>query len=204
MKRMLLVSAMLMAMPAFAEQYLVKYKDVKTYNHVTSFSFSANKVGDMLVLGHHDAGKYIKVDIASNKKVQVLAQLLSQPGVQYVVPNFKLHAYTTPFDAKALKDQWSMSKINAEKAWTKAGNKGSKNVLVAVIDTGVDYKHTNLAPNMVPGYNFKDNNNDPMDKTSAQNPGHGTHCSGVIGATGLVDGGIVGMSPGFLPLEILR
>lgn len=205
MKRMLLIAATMMAMPALAEQYLVKYKDAKAYKQLSSLSFSANKTGEMLVLGHHDAGKYIKVDIDKSKKVKVLTQLLSEPGVQYVVPNFKLHAFNAPIEIQALKDQWSMSKINAAKAWAKAGNKGSKKVLVAVIDTGVDYNHTNLAPNMVPGFNFKDNNNDPMDKTSAQNPGHGTHCSGVIGATGVVDGGIVGMSPevSILPLRFL-
>ena len=59
---------------------------------------------------------------------------------------------------------------------------------------------------MVQGYNFKDNNNDPMDKTSpGGNPGHGTHCSGIIGGTGLIDGGIEGISPvvSIMPLRFL-
>ena len=52
---------------------------------------------------------------------------------------------------------------------------------------------------------FKDKDNDPMDKTSQQNPGHGTHCAGIVGANGLVDGGIVGMSPDvtIMPIRFL-
>ncbi|MNS87220.1 Thermitase [compost metagenome] len=104
-----------------------------------------------------------------------------------------------------MKDQWAIAKVQAEKAWKRAGNKGNRNVIVAVIDTGVDYRHKNLAPNMVQGYDFKENDNDPMDKTSSANPGHGTHCAGAVGATGLVDGGIVGLAPevSIMPLRFL-
>jgi thermitase len=97
-----------------------------------------------------------------------------------------------------------LAKVNAPAAWAKAGNKGSKNVLLAVIDTGTDYRHKNLAPNMVPGYDFRDNDADPMDEVG-QNPGHGTHCAGIVGATGLVEGGISGISPevSIMPLRFL-
>lgn len=44
-----------------------------------------------------------------------------------------------------------------------------------------------------------------MDKTGSQNPGHGTHCAGIIGATGTVDGGTIGISPelSIMPLRFL-
>lgn len=89
--------------------------------------------------------------------------------------------------------------INAEKAWTVT--KGSKSIKIAVIDTGVDYTHEDLKNNImineaelnglpgvdddgngyvddIYGYDFANNDNDPMDKH-----GHGTHCAGVIGAS---------------------
>ena len=65
---------------------------------------------------------------------------------------------------------------------------------MAVIDTGVDYTHPDLAANIwtnpvrrrrtatrgdLHGYNFADNNGNPMD-----NNGHGTHVAGTIGAVG--------------------
>lgn len=117
-----------------------------------------------------------------------------------------MKAFSAPIEIEALKEQWAISKVQAEKAWTRAGNKGSKKIVVAVIDTGVDYKHKSLASNMMAGYDFKDKDNDPMDKTSQQNPGHGTHCAGIVGANGLVDGGIVGMSPDvtIMPNSIFR
>ena len=115
-------------------------------------------------------------------------------------------------------EQWALSnsgqnggKTNADvaalKAWLKT--QGSTDVVVAVLDSGVDYKHTDLAANMwlrpdnisqyrdaelgtfddSHGFNAADNLSDPMDEN-----GHGTHCSGIIGAEGDNDEGIAGIN----------
>lgn len=206
MKKTLLLASMLVAtqvlsLQAKAGEFLVKYKNSSAYNLVWNMSDTKT----FTVMSTHSVGNLMKIDIPKMQEAAVITKLLKNKNIEYVVPNFKLHAIRAPLDMAALKEQWAMAKVNAEKAWQRAGNKGNKNVLVAVIDTGVDYRHTALSPNMVPGFNFKDNNADPMDKTSAQNPGHGTHCAGVIGATGLVDGGIVGLSPevSIMPLRFL-
>lgn len=88
--------------------------------------------------------------------------------------------------------------INVAQAWSIT--KGNKNVKIAVIDTGVDYSHPDLAANIwvneaeangkpgvdddgngfiddIHGYDFANNDGDPMDGN-----GHGTHCSGTIAA----------------------
>lgn len=183
-------------------EYLVKYNSNRGYQLLAAGQLRNPAVR---VMSHLPTAQLFKVSIDQSSKVIALADLMSQPGIEYVVPNAKLYAFTAPVEASALKEQWSMTKVQAEQAWQRAGNKGSRNVLVAVIDTGVDYKHGALSPNMVPGYDFKGNDADPMDETGSQNPGHGTHCAGVIGATGLVDEGIVGISPevSIMPLRFL-
>ncbi|MBS1985152.1 MAG: S8 family serine peptidase [Bdellovibrionales bacterium] len=85
--------------------------------------------------------------------------------------------------------------ISATKAWTIS--KGSRNVVVAVVDTGFDYTHPDLKDNAwskagqptVHGYNAITDKLDPMDDNL-----HGTHCSGTIGAVGDNGAGVAGVN----------
>ncbi|MEP7148969.1 MAG: S8 family serine peptidase [Acidobacteriota bacterium] len=108
--------------------------------------------------------------------------------------------------------------IDALQAWLKTH--GSDKVVVAVLDTGIDYTHKDLAANMwtrpdsLPEYNddelgsFDDvhgfdadaNAGDPMDDN-----GHGTHCAGIIGAEGDNGEGIAGINwnVSIMPLKFL-
>lgn len=185
-----------------AGEFLVKYKNSAALNHMASMQTEAF---GLQMQGINRKGSYVKVNIAKASQARAIAALYSDKNVAYVVPNFRIRAYANEVSVSALREQYSLAKVNAEAAWKRAGNKGSRNVLLAVIDTGIDYKHTNLAPNMVAGYDFKDNDADPMDITGSQNPGHGTHCAGIIGSTGLIDGGTSGLSPevSIMPLRFL-
>ncbi len=126
-------------------------------------------------------------------------------------------------------EQWALNNIGqnggkekadiaAVQAWEKT--KGSKKVVIAVLDTGVDYTHNDLVSNIwirpenVPaykddelgvindlyGFNADDNLSDPMDDN-----GHGTHCAGVIGAEGNNEEGIAGINweVEIMPLKFL-
>jgi thermitase len=108
--------------------------------------------------------------------------------------------------------------IDALEAW--ATTKGSEEVVVAVLDTGVDYNHPDLVGNMwvrpaslppytddelgtfndLNGYNGTDKDTDPMDDN-----GHGTHCAGIIGAEGDNGEGITGINQKvqIMPLKFL-
>ena len=132
-------------------EYIVKYRH-------PSAVMSMFSGGGVQMMDHHAIGQLYTIQLAGKSKIQKLIQLLTNPAVEYVVPNAKVKAFDIPVSDQALKEQWAIAKIQAEEAWKLAGNKGSKKVVVAVIDTGVDYKHKNLAPNMVPGYNFIQNN----------------------------------------------
>ncbi|PAV31362.1 peptidase S8 [Virgibacillus profundi] len=63
-------------------------------------------------------------------------------------------------------------------------------VKVAVIDTGIDYNHVDLASNYVAGYDLVDLDDDPMETLPEQGPStlHGTHVSGIIAANGELKG----------------
>lgn len=153
----------------------------------------------------------------STYDTQILAQeIASWDEVEYVEANTIIRLKRTPQDPSFAKS-WNLHNdgqtggtpgmdIKALEAWDI--NTGSKQIKVAVIDTGVQYDHPDLKGNIwtnpgesgidakgndktkngsdddgngfiddIHGWNFVDNNNDPMDKN-----GHGTHCAGVIGA----------------------
>ncbi len=203
------VALLLGAQNSSAGQFVVKYRHqraLSTLNQMETQSAAAGGADiGLFFLENHAVGKVALVDIDDSKEISTLLQIFSDPSIEYVVPNFKLKTFTTPLEPSALKEQWAIAKVQAEKAWQRAGNRGSHSVTVAVIDTGADYNHESLAKNMVKGYDFKNNNDDPMDKTGAKNPGHGTHCSGIIGATGVAEGGTIGISPevSLMPLRFL-
>lgn len=187
----------------FSAEYLVKYKNRATMNQI--YKMSSVAVSGMALKSRHEPGQYVVVDLEEKKQSQILVSLIANPNIEWVVPNFKLRAFSNEAGVTALKNQWSIAKVQAEKAWQRATNKGRRNIIVAVIDTGVDYRHKNLAPNMLAGYDFRDNDNDPMDDTGTKNPGHGTHVAGIAAGTGLIDDGIIGMGPevSIMPLRFL-
>ncbi|WMW21768.1 S8 family serine peptidase [Methanolobus mangrovi] len=82
---------------------------------------------------------------------------------------------------------WSLECIDAEKVCPKFTGEC---VRVAVIDTGIDYTHPDLAPNYYGGYDFVNGDTDPMDDN-----GHGTHVAGIIAAVDNDDIIIVGVAP---------
>ncbi|MCX9012404.1 MAG: S8 family peptidase [Candidatus Methanoperedens sp.] len=85
--------------------------------------------------------------------------------------------------------QWGMPVIGANKMWDTT--RGDPRVIVAVIDSGVDYTHEDLAAvNSSLGWDFVNNDADPMDDN-----GHGTHVAGIIAATMNNGKGVAGVAP---------
>src|ERR1041385_192021 len=96
----------------------------------------------------------------------------------------------------------SVPKINADKVWATYGTRGA-GIVVAIIDTGIDYNHPPLGGGfgaghrVIGGHDFINNDDDPMDDY-----GHGTHVAGIVGGNG---GGILGVAPDvqFLAYKVL-
>lgn len=93
--------------------------------------------------------------------------------------------------------QWNLDRIGAEAAWSRGDGSG---VTVAVIDSGVDLAHEDLAGRLVAGRDFVDDDDEPQDAN-----GHGTHVAGIIAAARGNGRGIVGVAPGarIMPLRVL-
>jgi hypothetical protein len=159
------------------------------------------------------------VEVADGSTLaEKMAEYQARSDVRYVQPNYRLRAIAMPDDPR-FDELWGMNNtgqtggtadvdIDAPEAWETST--GSQDVVVAVIDTGVDYTHPDLAANMwvndgeiagngidddgngfiddVYGYDFANDDGDPMDDY-----GHGTHCSGTIGAVGNNGIGVAGV-----------
>lgn len=160
--------------------------------------------------------------------VGLSSQLLALPEVERVEPNSLFRALKTPNDPSfaetyGLHNEGQNSgladaDIDAPEAWEVST--GSKRVLVGVIDTGIDYTHPDLAPNMWtnPGEtgldvngNHKANNGIDDDRNGyiddvrgwdfvsndndpMDDNKHGTHCAGTIGAKGNDGVGVAGVN----------
>lgn len=89
--------------------------------------------------------------------------------------------------------QWHLPLLGLDASWT--GSRGQGTV-VAVIDSGVELNHPDLTPNLLPGYDFVDNDVIPQDIF-----GHGTHVAGLVAASGAVEG--VASGAKLLPVRVL-
>lgn len=146
-----------------------------------------------------------------------LQQLKADPDVEFAEMAHTFSAVDLPNDpflatsgswGQPYPDLWGLMAINAPAAWDTATGSG---VVVAVVDTGIDYNHPDLAANVwtnvneidgngfdddgngfvddIRGWNFEFNNNDPIDFN-----GHGTHVAGTIAAVGDNGIGVIGVA----------
>lgn len=155
---------------------------------------------------------------------------MADPNVEYAEPNYIRRSATTISNDLYFGQQWALrntgsfaggtsgADMKAADAWDISRTTGA---IIAVVDTGIDYNHVDLVGNMYinpseslnsidddgngkiddwRGWNFVSNTNDPMDDN-----GHGTHVSGIVGATGDNGIGVSGVlwRVKIMPLKIL-
>jgi subtilisin family serine protease len=143
---------------------------------------------------------------------EAVATLEASRAVLYAEPDAPRRALLTP-DDPLFRQQWALENtgqvvegaaglagadVRATAAWDRTT--GSPSVTVAVVDSGVDAAHPDLAPNLLPGADLVEDDATPQDED-----GHGTHVAGTIGARGGDGLGIAGVAwrTRLLPLRVL-
>lgn len=166
-------------------------------------------------VGFHIAERYDKIGVlkcnisgSGRDVLQAVEECNADPSVEYAEPNYIYYASVVPNDPR-YSSLYAMDIMDAPAAWDK--QTGSSNIVVGVIDTGVDLDHEDLQANIwqnadetpnngvdddnngyvddVNGWDFKNNDHNPNDDND-----HGSHVSGTIGAEGDNDKGIVGVN----------
>ena len=138
-----------------------------------------------------------------------IALLENDEQLAYVTSNDKRAASQIPDDEKA-EELWGLQAIQAPQAWERTTG-SRQGPVIAVLDTGIDANHPDLAPNLwvnkgeIPGNGLDDDGNGVIDDIHGYNAtdgsgtpiddiGHGTHCAGTIGAVGNNGQGVVGVN----------
>lgn len=110
---------------------------------------------------------------ATASETAVMNSIKNNRNIKFAELDYILHANRTSNDAYVA-SEWHLSKMQVSSAWDISLGTG---VTVAIVDTGVDATHPDLAGQLVPGWNMYDNNADTTDVY-----GHGTQVAGVVGA----------------------
>jgi len=118
-----------------------------------------------------------------------IARLRKDSKIAYIEENVMYAAVPEPPAGNELGNSWGVPQVLADVAHA-AGNRGA-GIKVAILDTGIDYTHEDLAANYQGGYDFVFNDSDPYDDSYF---GHGTHVAGIVAAAenGV---GVIGVAP---------
>lgn len=136
------------------------------------------------------------VELPANANEEAVVRLLSKnPRFKFAELDLVVKPAVSTNDP-SISSMWHIGKVNAPTAWDISNGTG---VTIAVLDTGVNGAHPDLAANIVPGWNIFDNNADTADVF-----GHGTDVAGVAAMVGnnLVGGAGLAWKAKIMPIRI--
>ncbi len=181
----------------------------------------ATVVGSVRTYGLKTSGRYVVVSSSTLSTAELIKELHADPAVEYAEPDYVVNADSavTPNDPFT-GSLWGLTRIDAPSAW--GVSTGAASVVVADIDSGVDYTHPDLAANMwhnpgeIAANGIDDDGNGYVDDVygidaayGTSDPwdpdGHGTHTAGTMAAVGNNGTGVAGVcwSAGIMALEFM-
>ena len=152
---------------------------------------------------------YVLTLPSSTDLQDALSAFSADPTIEYAEPDFIGYGAGMPDDER-FGQQWSLhntgqssgepdADVDAPEAWDISI--GTTSTILAIIDTGIDLDHPDLAGKVVPGYDFVNDDDVPQD-----DHGHGTHVAGIAAAVTNNATGVAGVCPGcrIMPLKALN
>lgn len=145
-----------------------------------------------------------RVEVPQGRELAAAAALQTSADVAFAEPNYIAYALDTPSDPY-FTSQWAYNVAEFSSAWEVT--KGSSDIVVAVVDTGIDLDHpdfnctvSNGAVKLTSGFNFYSDNSNPDDDN-----GHGTHVAGTVAACTGNGVGVSGSAPNvrLMPVKVL-
>jgi thermitase len=160
--------------PAATDEIIVKYKDTtsdqdKQKLHAQNKTYRKHRIDKL----HMEV-----VAVPAGTRDEKLKAFRNSKLVKYAEPNFKAQAFGISNDT-ALPQQWGLFKIDAANLATTSAwdiTAGDASVKVAILDSGIDATHDDLAGKVVGSANFT------TSPTLNDNVGHGTHVAGIAAA----------------------
>jgi thermitase len=136
--------------------------------------------------------------VPEGSELATVERLNANPLIEYAEPNYRVYAAGTVPNDPSFGKQWAHTIMQSPAAWDITT--GKANVTIAILDTGIDETHPDLASKIVPGYDFVDNDSNPHDEN-----GHGTHCAGIAAAVTNNGVGVAGMNwrARIMPIRVL-
>lgn len=165
--------------------------------HSTSMALLEER--SLQVIGTIEPLSVTVIEVPAGQEFDVAAELSELPCIAWAEPDGPVYAAMQPNDPHFADNQWNMDLINTPVAWDIS--QGTDEVVIAIIDTGIDLGHPDLADKIVAGIDLVNH-----DDVAQDDHAHGTHVAGIAAAIGNNGQGVAGVdwNSRLMPIKILN